>query len=123
MRILLLIVLGAAGTLVRYGIQGLVQNRTGPGFPSGTLLVNVLGSFLVGLVGQYSLNHLSISPEWRIGITIGFLGAFTTFSSFSWEIVRMLEGGEWLNVFAYLAASFLGGVLAAMLGIRIGNIL
>jgi fluoride exporter len=123
LRILLLIVLGAAGTLARYGLQGLVQNRTGPDFPSGTLLVNLLGSFLVGLVGQYSLNHLSIPPEWRIGITIGFLGAFTTFSSVSWETVRMLEGGEWLNVVVYVTASFLGGILAAMLGMRLGNIL
>jgi fluoride exporter len=87
------------------------------------LVVNVLGSFLVGLAGQYSLNHLSISPEWRIGLTIGFLGAFTTFSSLSWETVRMLEGGEWLNVALYLTASFLGGIFAAMLGIKIGNIL
>jgi CrcB protein len=122
-RIILLVVLGAAGTLARYGLQGLVQNRTGPGFPSGTLLVNLLGSFLVGLAGQYSLSHLSISPEWRIGITIGFLGAFTTFSSLSWETVRMLEDGEWLRMTVYLTASFLGGIVAAMLGIRIGNIL
>jgi fluoride exporter len=122
-RIFLLLVLGAAGTLARYGLQGVIQNRTGPEFPSGTLVVNVLGSFLVGLAGQYSLNHLSISPEWRIGLTIGFLGAFTTFSSLSWETVRMLEVGEWLNVALYLTASFLGGIFAAMLGIKIGNIL
>ena len=123
MRIFLLIVLGAAGTLARYGLQGLIQNRIGPGFPTGTLVVNLLGSFLVGLIGQYSLNHLSIAPEWRIGLTIGFLGAFTTFSSFSWEVVRMLEGGEWLNVGGYLTASVLGGILAAIVGIRIGNVI
>ena len=123
MRILLLVVLGAVGTLARYALQGVIQNRTGPGFPTGTLVVNLVGSFLVGLIGQYSLNHLSITPEWRMGLTIGFLGAFTTFSSFSWEVVRMLEGGEWLSVSAYLTASLVGGILAAMLGIRIGNIL
>ena len=51
--------------------------------------------FLLGAIGQYSLNHLSIPPEWRIAITIGFFGAFTTFSSFGWETARMLEDGEW----------------------------
>ena len=77
MRILLLLVFGAVGTLARYGLQGVVQRWTGAGFPSGTLAVNLLGSFLVGVAGQYSLNHLSVPPEWRIAITIGFLGAFT----------------------------------------------
>lgn len=121
MRILLLIVFGAAGTLARYGLQGLVQQRTGPGFPSGTLVVNLLGCFLLGAIGQYSLNHLTIPPEWRIAITLGFFGAFTTFSSFGWETIRMLEDGEWGRALLYVGASVLGGLLAVMYGIRLGN--
>jgi CrcB protein len=120
-RIALLVVFGVAGTLARYGLQGLVQYRTGPGFPSGTLAVNLLGCFLLGGIGQYSLNHLSIPPEWRIGITIGFLGAFTTFSTFGWETVRMLEDGEWMKAAVYVGASVIGGILAVMMGIRLGN--
>ena len=121
MRILLLIVFGAAGTLARYGLQGIVQDRTGTGFPSGTLAVNLIGCLLLGAVGQYSLNHLSVPPEWRIAITIGFFGAFTTFSSFGWETVRMLEDGEWMRASLYVGASVIGGIVAVMLGIRLGN--
>jgi CrcB protein len=120
-RILLLIVFGAAGTLARYGLQGIVQDRTGTGFPSGTLAVNLLGCLLLGTVGQYSLNHLTIPPEWRIGITIGFFGAFTTFSAFGWETVRMLEDGEWMRASLYVGFSVIGGIAAAMLGMRLGN--
>jgi hypothetical protein len=71
-RITLLIVFGALGTLARYGLQGLVQERTGPSFPAGTLVVNILGCFLLGGIAEYALTHLSVPPEWRIGITVGF---------------------------------------------------
>ncbi|HYY69178.1 MAG TPA: fluoride efflux transporter CrcB [Terriglobales bacterium] len=121
MRILLLLVFGAVGTLARYGLQGVVQRWTGAGFPSGTLAVNLLGSFLVGVAGQYSLNHLSVPPEWRIAITIGFLGAFTTFSALGWETVHMLEEGDWARGAVYIGGSLLGGLLAVMLGIRLAN--
>jgi CrcB protein len=120
-RIALLIVFGTAGTLARYGLQGLVQERTGPGFPSGTLTVNLLGCLLLGTVGEYALTHLTIPPEWRIGITVGFFGAFTTFSSFSYETVRMIQDGEWRNASIYLLASILGGILAVFCGIRVAD--
>jgi CrcB protein len=122
-RIILLIVFGAIGTLARYGLDGWIQLRVGPAFPAGTLTVNLLGCFLLGVLGQFGLNHLSMPPDWRIGLTIGLMGGFTTFSTFSWESVRMLEAGEWLRVSLYLAASLLGGLLAMMLGMRLGNAL
>lgn len=121
MRILLLVIFGAAGTLARYGLQGLVQYRTGPGFPSGTLVVNLTGCFLLGLVGQFALHRLAFPPEWRIGITLGFFGAFTTFSTFGWETVKMLEDGEWLKAALYVGASVIGGVLAALMGMRLAD--
>ena len=86
---------GMAGTLARYGLQGVVQERTGSTFPSGTLAVNLSGCFLLGIIARYALQHLSFPPDLRIAVTVGFFGAFTTFSSFSWETVRMLEDGEW----------------------------
>lgn len=119
--ILMLIVFGAAGTLARYGLQGWVQGRTGAGFPSGTLVVNLIGCFLLGAIGQYSLNHLSVPPEWRTALTIGFLGAFTTFSTFGWETVQMLHDGEWGKVLLYAGGSVLGGVASVVLGMRLGN--
>lgn len=121
MRIVLLILFGSAGTLARYALQGLVQYRTDSTFPTGTLTVNLLGCFFLGGVGQFALERLTIPPDWRIAITIGFFGAFTTFSSFSWETVRMLEDGEWAWAILYVGISVFGGLLLALVGIRIAE--
>lgn len=123
MRIFLLVVFGAAGTLARYGMQGLVQFRTGAEFPTGTLAVNVLGSFLLAAVGRYSLEHLWVPPDWRFAITVGFFGAFTTFSTFGWETAHMLEDAEWMKAALYVGASVLGGLLAVIAGLRIAEAL
>ena len=121
LRIFLLISFGAAGTLARYWLQGLVQNRAGISFPAGTLAVNLAGCFLLGGVGQYALHHIVIPPEWRTGILVGFFGAFTTFSTFGWETVKMLEDGDWPHATLYVAASVVGGIFAALAGIRIAD--
>ena len=121
MRILLLIVFGAAGTLARYGLQGVVQYRTGGAFPSGTLAVNLSGCFLLGLIAQTTFNHMLLPPDWRMAITIGFFGAFTTFSSFGWETIKMLEDGEWLRASVYVGLSVVAGLLLVLAGIRIAN--
>ena len=121
MRITLLIVFGALGTLARYGLQGLVQDRTGSSFPAGTLVVNILGCFLLGGVAEYALTHLSVPPEWRIGITVGFLGAFTTFSTFTFEAIRLIQDGEWARAGTYLVASVAGGMLAIVAGMRLAD--
>jgi CrcB protein len=120
-RIALLIVFGIAGTLARYGLQGFVQQRTGSTFPSGTLLVNLSGCFFLGLLGQYALTHLTIPADWRIGITVGFFGAFTTFSTFSYETVRMLDDGDWARAAVYVLSSVLGGLIAVFAGLRIAD--
>src|ERR1700740_2294909 len=111
LRLALIAVFGAAGTLARYGLQGLVQIRAGSTFPYGTLLVNLTGCFLLGLIGQFTLNRMVISPEWRVAIAVGFFGGYTTFSSFGWEAATMLEDGEWLPVTMYVAASVGAGLL------------
>ncbi|MBI3403883.1 MAG: fluoride efflux transporter CrcB [Acidobacteria bacterium] len=123
MQILLLIVFGTLGTLARYWLQGFVQIKSGSAFPTGTLAVNLSGCLLLGAIAQYCLNHLSVPPEWRVGITIGFFGAFTTFSTFGWETVKMLEDGEWIRALAYVGASVIGGVICVAAGIRVGNAL
>lgn len=69
------------GTLARYGMQGFVQNQTGTSFPYGTLTVNLAGCFFLGIVGQYALNYVAIPPDWRIGITTGFLEPIPRFLS------------------------------------------
>jgi fluoride exporter len=120
-RFILLIVFGALGTLARYGLQGLVQERTGSGFPYGTLIVNLIGCLLLGGIAEYALTHLSVPPEWRIGITTGFLGAFTTFSTFTWETARLIQEGEWQRASMYLAVSLIGGLLAVFCGMKIAD--
>jgi fluoride exporter len=121
LRISLLLLFGALGTLARYGLQGLVQHRSGSSFPMGTLVVNLLGCLLLGGVTEYALAHITVPPEWRIGITVGFLGAFTTFSSFSWETVQLLRDGEWARAGLYVATSVVGGILAVVLGMRVAD--
>jgi len=122
-RIVLLIVFGAAGTLARYALDGWIQYRVGSAFPAGTLTVNLLGCLLLGATAQFSLNHISVPPDWRIGLTIGLMGGFTTFSTFGWDSARMLGNGEWTKALIYIGASVVGGILAMMAGMRLGNAL
>ena len=121
LRIALIAIFGAIGTLARYGLQGFVQIRTGSTFPYGTLLINLTGCFFLGLIGQFTLKHMVISPDWRMAIAIGFFGGYTTFSSFGWETAKMLEEGEWAWASAYVGASVVAGLLLSVAGIRLAN--
>jgi fluoride exporter len=121
LRILLLVVFGSIGTLARYGLQGLIQFRTESGFPAGTLAVNLLGCFLLGGIGQFALDHLFIPPDWRIAVTVGFFGAFTTFSTFSWESVHLFEDGDWIRACVYVTVSVLGGLVLLRTGMKLAK--
>ena len=121
MRILLIALMGAVGTVTRYALQGVVQFRTGSSFPYGTLVVNLTGCLLLGFLGQLTLNRMVISPEWRIAMTIGFFGGYTTFSSFGWETAKMLQDGEWVHASVYVTASVVAGLLLTLAGIQAAN--
>jgi fluoride exporter len=121
LRLVLIAIFGAVGTLARYGLQGLVQIRMASTFPYGTLLINLSGCFLLGLIGQFTLNRMVISPDWRVAIAVGFFGGYTTFSSFGWETAKMLEDGEWLRALAYVGASVIVGLLLSVAGIHLAN--
>lgn len=121
LRLVLIAIFGAIGTLARYGLQGLIQVRAGGTFPYGTLTINLSGCFLLGLIGQFTLNRMVISADWRMAIAVGFFGAYTTFSSFGWETARMLEDGEWLPATAYVAVTVIAGLLLSVAGIRLAN--
>ena len=95
--------------------------RAGSTFPHGTLIVNLTGCFFLGLIGQFTLNRMVISPDWRMAIAIGFFGGYTTFSSFGWETAKMLEDGEWLRATTYVGASVIAGLLLSVAGIRLAN--
>jgi fluoride exporter len=110
-------VAGAVGAIARYELEGFVSRRTGGGFPWGTFLVNVTGSFLLGLTFTL-MSERFLPPPWtRTTVTVGLLGAYTTFSTFSFETYRLIEDG------AYgLAAANALGSLAAGLGALYGGI-
>jgi CrcB protein len=120
-RLLLIAVFGAVGTLARYGLGGVVQIKMGGAFPYGTLLINLTGCFFLGLIGQATLNRMIVSPELRMAIAVGFFGGYTTFSSFGWETAKMLEAGEWLRATTYVAASVVFGLLLSVAGIRLAS--
>jgi CrcB protein len=121
LKIALIALFGAIGTLSRYAVQIILQSRTALTFPYGTLLVNLSGCFLLGLVGQLMLSRVAISPEWRVAIAVGFFGGYTTFSSFGWETAKMMEAGEWARASAYVGASVAAGLLLTVAGIRLAN--
>jgi CrcB protein len=107
----------ALGGMSRYLVAGLVQRLTGAGFPTGTLLVNLTGSFLLGVFLRYGLETPTLTPELRAFQTIGFCGGYTTFSTFSYETVAMLEDGQWSRALAYVALSVGLSVAATLLGL------
>jgi len=121
LRLALIAIFGAAGTLARYGLQGLVQVKMGSTFPYGTLLINLTGCFFLGLIGQLTLNRMLVPPEWRMAIAVGFFGGYTTFSSFGWETAKMFEAGEWLHASTYVLSSVIFGLLLSAAGIRLAN--
>ena len=118
--ILYIALFGALGCLARYFLSGWVYELIGRTLPYGTLAVNVIGAFLIGLVMEFSLRSAAVSPEMRVGLTIGFLGGFTTFSTFSYETFRLLKSAQLpeamanvlLSVTACLAFTFLGIIAA-----------
>ena len=121
MKILLIALFGAAGTLARYGLQTFVHGRSDGIFPYGTLIINLTGCFFLGLLGQFLLNHTVLPEEWRLAIGIGFFGGYTTFSSFGWETAKLLEKGEILHAATYVGASVVAGLLLSVAGIRLAN--
>jgi CrcB protein len=110
---------GAAGSLARYGLGGLAQ-RVSAEFPYGTLTINVLGSLLLGFFVRWLLSTTA-SPELRAGLTIGFCGGFTTFSTFSYEVARLLESGSYARAGAYAAASVGLSLLAVFAGFALAR--
>lgn len=111
----------AAGGVLRYLIGGLVQRSAGGSFPVGTLVVNITGSFLLGLLYRYAVDMPAISAEVRAMLTIGLCGGYTTFSSFSFESVRLIEDGQIGRALLYVGLSVLLCLAGTALGIAAGR--
>jgi CrcB protein len=106
---------GGVGSILRYLIGGLVQRSAHAGFPAGTLAVNVIGCFLIGVLAQHYMN-VQAHPNMRAALITGFCGGFTTFSAFSLETVGLLRGGEYAKTAAYVVLSVSVSILATISG-------
>jgi CrcB protein len=111
------------GANLRYWVGDWAAQRFGSGFPYGTLLINLTGSFLLGLIVSMSMENFIIDPRLRLLLTIGFLGSYTTFSTYAYESVALISQGQWgLGLFNLIGSSLLGA-LFAVLGIWLGKVL
>ncbi|WP_374765006.1 fluoride efflux transporter CrcB [Yunchengibacter salinarum] len=112
---------GALGAVSRHYVGALVMSGLGTSFPAGTLAVNVAGSFLIGLLVTTLVWKMQVAPEMRAFLVVGFLGSFTTFSTFSLELLLLLERGETGQMIAYGMGSLLLGGGAAFAGMALGR--
>ena len=114
---------GALGSMARYGIGGLVSQKSSGAFPWGTLVVNVTGSFIIGILGALTLPEGKMTPQSRTFATqlliTGVCGGYTTFSSFSLQTLNLLRDGEWF----YAAGNILLSVILCMIAVWIGYVL
>ena len=119
--VILIAIFGALGCVARYYVSGWTYEKLGWGYPWGTLAVNIAGAFLIGLIMELGLKGAAIPANLRIGLTIGFLGGLTTFSTFSYETFRLLESGRILIAFSNVIVSVTACLLFTWLGIVVAK--
>lgn len=117
-RLFLVCLGGAVGTGARYLTAVWAAGRFGVSFPVGTVLVNVLGSFLIGVLMQ-----LSLATDLRFMLTTGLMGGFTTYSAFNYETTMYVRSGAWTMAFVNVGATLIGCLLAGFAGLAIGRLL
>jgi fluoride exporter len=113
---------GAFGTVARFALAGWVYDHAGGGFPWGTFAVNAAGSFLIGFAVR-SLEFVTVTPELRGFLTIGLLGGFTTFSTYTYETITLVRDGQWSTASLYALGSLLIGLLAVLAGLAAATLL
>ena len=111
----------AAGGVARFLLTAAIQTRVASPFPVGTLVVNLSGSIALGFVLRYALGTSSFSPEMRVLLTTGFLGGYTTFSTFSYESVTLIESGDYVRALAYVLASVVLALIGTFAGMALGG--
>ena len=116
--ILLAVALGGAiGSLLRYFVASAIQSAASPGFPWGIFVVNISGGFVMGVIVELGVLKLQLSPEVRAFLTVGILGGYTTFSTFSLDSVLLIQRGAYLSAAAYIAGSAALSIFALFAGL------
>lgn len=110
---------GAAGSLLRWWM-GVLLNPVWSTVPLGTVFVNLVGCFFIGLTSTYFSTHGTLAPEWRLGIVTGVIGGFTTFSTFTFELVTMLQEGRMFACLSAVGIHLGGGLILAACGVSLG---
>jgi CrcB protein len=110
---------GFIGAVARFIVAMWIGQRWGRSFPLGTFVINVSGSFLIGLLMYLLPEKLAVNPQWRLFLVVGFLGAFTTFSTFEYETGKLVQESEWMLV----TLNVIGSVLAGFIALKTGEIL
>lgn len=114
---------GALGAVSRYGLGLFVTQRWNQSFPLGTFIINITGAFLLGFLNVLFIERLTVSPAVRLGIGIGFIGAYTTFSTFSFEVINLLESGSFFTAALYTILSIAVGFAGAALGVGLARLI
>lgn len=112
---------GLLGTLARYHLQAVLQPKSAAAFPVGTLVVNLLGSLVLGFIARLALDTAVFSAETRAGLTIGLCGGFTTMSSFAYESLALMGDGQYGRAAVYFLTTTLGSVLAVAVGATVAQ--
>lgn len=112
---------GAMGALSRYGLGLWISNKWNQGFPLHTFIINITGAFLLGFINVLFVERYALSPIWRLGIGVGFLGAFTTFSTFGYEVITLIQEGNLFTALSYTLLSVLIGFSGVALGIGLAR--
>jgi CrcB protein len=107
---------GFVGAIARYALAVWIGQRWGRSFPLGTFIINISGSFLIGLLMTLMAERFTENPQWRLLLVIGFLGAYTTFSTFEYETGSLLKDGEWFYASLNVILSVVVGFIALKLG-------
>jgi CrcB protein len=110
------------GANLRFLVGSWAADWWGVDFPYGTFIINVSGSFLIGVLLAFVGDRMGISPLWRLFFATGFLGGYTTFSSYAWEALALAEGGAWLRAGAYVVGSNILGLVGVWLGATLARI-
>lgn len=113
---------GSLGAIARYGVGAVVADRMGTKFPYGTFVINITACLIIGFTLVFLGRRTDLSPAWRFLIPVGFIGAYSTFSTFEWETFSSLQTGAFLIAALYVGLSFFLGLLAVWCGVLLARL-